>query len=117
MIVSRRRIGRIISPYTVPQFKPQKDKCNESVIHNKLNREFDQDEERAVIVNDLTNVRVNQKWNYICLFIDLFNREIAGFSTEPNKDTYLVYRAFSSIHGNLERISSIRTEEMSSKTS
>ena len=44
--VSRRRIGRImkqeglISSYTTAQFKPQKDRCNESKVANVLNRQF-----------------------------------------------------------------------------
>ena len=43
--VSRRRIGRImkqeglISSYTTAQFKPQKDRCNESKVENVLNRQ------------------------------------------------------------------------------
>ena len=39
--------------------------------------------------SDLTYVKVKNKWHYICVFIDLFNREIIGFSTGPNKDTQL----------------------------
>ena len=44
--VSRRRIGRImkqeglVSSYTTAQFKPQKDRCNESKVENVLNRQF-----------------------------------------------------------------------------
>lgn len=79
-------------------------------VENKLNREFDQDEERAVVISDLTYVRVNQKWNYVCLFADLFNREIIGFSTGPNKDAQLFYRALSSIHGNLKCIHLFHTD-------
>jgi putative transposase len=30
-------------------------------------------------------------------FVDLFNREIIGFSTGPNKDAKLVARAFATI--------------------
>lgn len=42
IIASRRRIGRImkenglVSNYTVAQFKPQMDKCNESKVANVL---------------------------------------------------------------------------------
>jgi hypothetical protein len=35
-------------------------------------------------------VRVHKKWHYICVFVDLFNREIVGFSTGENKDALLV---------------------------
>jgi putative transposase len=51
----------------------------------------------TVGVSDLTYVRVEKKWQYVCVFVWLFNREINGYSTGENKDTALVYRAFSSI--------------------
>lgn len=44
--ISRRRIGRImkkkglVSKYTVAQFKPQKQKCNEEPVQNELKRQF-----------------------------------------------------------------------------
>jgi putative transposase len=115
-IVSRRRIGRImqeqglVSTYTVAQFKAHAKSCNESEQKNELNREFDQEEEMTVIISDLTYVRVNQKWNYVCVFVDLFNREIVGFSTGPNKDALLVYRAFASIKVDLQKIKLFHTD-------
>lgn len=114
--VSRRRIGRVmkeqglVSTYTVAQFKPHVKACNESSQRNELNREFHQEEELSVVVSDLTYVRVNQKWNYICVFVDLFNREIIGFSTGLNKDAPLVYRAFSSIDRDLRKIEYFHTD-------
>ncbi len=33
----------------------------------------------------------------MCVFVDLFNREIIGHSTDPNKDELLVYKALVSI--------------------
>ncbi|KUO70317.1 MAG: transposase [Clostridia bacterium BRH_c25] len=45
-IVSRRKIGRVmkanglVSNYTVAQYKPHVDKCNDSKVLNELNREF-----------------------------------------------------------------------------
>jgi putative transposase len=114
--ISRRRIGRImneqglVSTYTIAQFKPQSKDVNESTQKNELNREFDQEEELTVVVSDLAYVRVNQKWNYICVFVDLFNREIVGFSTGPNKDAALVYRAFSSIKKDLRKIEYFHTD-------
>jgi transposase InsO family protein len=43
-------------------------------------------------------------WNYICVLIDLFNREIIGFSAGKNKDAALVKRAFQSIKSGLQDI-------------
>ena len=108
--VSRRKISRImkenglVSKYTVAQFKPSKNKTNESLVKNKLNRKFKQDTPLAAVVSDLTYVRVSKKWHYICLFVDLFNREIIGFSAGPNKDAQLVYRALSTIRADLRCI-------------
>ena len=121
LTVSRRRIGRImkenglVSTYTVAQFKPHKDTCNESSVTNELNREFKQDNELAVVVSDLTYVRVNQKWHYVCLLVDLFNREIIGYSSGPNKDAKLVYRAISSVKGNLNDVCLFHTDSLSMK--
>lgn len=66
-IVSRRKIGRVmkqnglVSNYTVAQYKPHMDKCNESKIANELNREFNPPEAYAAVVSDLTYVRVGNK--------------------------------------------------------
>lgn len=114
--VSRRRIGRImkqlglISNYTIAQYKPYKTTCNEAPIKNELQREFKQEEPLSVIVSDLTYVRVENKWNYVCLFIDLYNREIIGQSTGPNKTAQLVYEAISSIPVNLNDIKMFHTD-------
>ncbi len=91
--------------YTVAQFKVYPSSCNESEVTNELDRQFDQKQEMAVIVSDLTYVRVNQQWNYVCLLIDLFNREIIGYSAGTKRDSPLVYQAFASVKEDLSRIS------------
>ena len=114
--VSRRRIGRImnrlglVSNYTVAQFKPHKSTCNEAPVKNELQRRFNQDKPLAVIVSDLTYVRVGKKWHYVCLFVDLFNREIVGHSAGENKTAELVYQALASIKGNLNDIQMFHTD-------
>ncbi|KGR76228.1 transposase [Ureibacillus sinduriensis BLB-1 = JCM 15800] len=115
-IVSRRRIGRImkqlglVSKYTVAQYKPYKQTCNEALIKNELHRQFKQEEQLAVVVSDLTYVRVEKKWHYVCLFVDLFNREIIGHSAGPNKTAALVYQALASIKGDLHNIKMFHTD-------
>ncbi|WP_285881207.1 IS3 family transposase [Domibacillus indicus] len=114
--VSRRRIGRImkeqglVSPYTVAQFKPQKTPYNESAQANELKREFEQTKAKKVVVSDLTYFKVKNKCHYVCIFVDLFNREIIGLSTGPNKDESLVVRAFSFIQGDLRDIQLFHTD-------
>lgn len=113
---SRRRIGRImkeqglVSTYTVAQFKLQRTSCNESKQANELNRKFLQPEAKRVVVSDLTYVRVKNRWHYICVFVDLFNREIIGSSTGPRKDADLVARAFASVQGDLRQIQLFHTD-------
>lgn len=114
--VSRRRIGRLmkeqglVSNYTVAQFKPFKSKVNEDPVKNELARQFNNHKELAVVVSDLTYVRVDGKWNYVCLFVDLFNREIIGHSAGPNKTADLVYDAVASVRRPLDAIEMFHTD-------
>lgn len=66
----------LVSKYTLAQYKPTKSTCNESEVGNVLDREFDQVQELKVFLDDLTCVRVDQKWHYICILVDLYNRKI-----------------------------------------
>ncbi|MBP3951861.1 IS3 family transposase [Bacillus suaedae] len=115
-IVSRRRIGRImkeqglVSSYTLAQFKPHSSGTNESEHKNELNRQFTQKESLSVVVSDLTYVRVDKKWQYICVFVDLFNREIIGYSAGRHKNALLVYRALASIKTDLRQIKLFHTD-------
>ena len=115
-IVSRRRFGRImkeeglVSTYTKAQYKPHKTACNEATTANVLKREFDQTEAKRFVVSDLTYVRVQHKWHYVCVLIDLFNREIIGQSAGPHKDAALISRAFASVKGNLSDIQWFHTD-------
>ena len=83
-IVSRRKISRImkksglVSSYTKASYKPVNMKIPENEIGNLLNREFKSKNPLEILVSDLTYVRVNSKWNYICLFVDIFNKQILG---------------------------------------
>lgn len=116
IIASRRRIGRImksnglVSSYAIAQFKPHKTTCNEDDVKNELARNFDNNEPLAAVVSDLTYVRVGNRWNYICILIDLFNREIIGYSAGERKDAQLVHRAFASFNGNLGNIKLFHTD-------
>ena len=114
--VSRRRIGRImkqeglVSNDTTTQFKPQKDTCNESKTENVLDRQFQNREYRDVVISDLTYVRVGTHWNYICILVDLYNREIIGYSAGEQKTAELVKEAFQSVEGSLEEIRLFHTD-------
>lgn len=116
LTMSRRYIGEImkqqgmVSNYTVAQFKPHKITCNESEIANVLDRQFDQEEAYHVVVSDLTDVRVGDKWNYICVLIDLSNRALIGYSAGRYKDASLVMQAFYKVEQDLSKIQLFHTD-------
>lgn len=110
VVISRLRIGRImraegiISSYTLVKYTASKTKVNNDLITNHVDREFDDRAKHEVIVSDLTYVRVGLNWNTICTIIDLYNREIIGYSCGSYKDAKLVYKAFSKIKTNLNNV-------------
>jgi transposase InsO family protein len=53
---------------------------------------------------------VGKKWNYICVLVDLFNREIIGYSAGEHKTAELVREAFQSVEGSLEDIRLFHTD-------
>lgn len=115
--ISRRRIGEImkkyglVSKYTLKQYKhSRKAPVNEESIGNLVNRQFDNRSRSEVVVSDLTYVRVGSIWNYICIIIDLHNREIIGWSVGKNKDAELVRQAFARIKTDLGNITVFHTD-------
>lgn len=114
--LSRRRIGRImkenglVSAYTKAAFRPHSAKVNEADVPNVVGRRFDGHAPRTHIVSDLTYVRVGARWNYVCLLIDLYNREIVGHSAGERKDARLVKSAFATLDFPLDDIEVFHTD-------
>ena len=100
----------LVSSYTIKQFKVHKTSCNEEKIENKVDRKFNDRDQLEVVISDLTYVRVREKWCYICILIDLFNREIIGYSAGGRKDASLVYDAFLSSSVNLSKVKIFHTD-------
>ncbi len=59
-----------------------------------------------------TYVRVGTRWNYICVLVGLFNREIIGYSAGEDKTAELVKAAFQSVEGSLEEIRLFHTDRV-----
>ena len=100
----------LVSNYTIKQFKVHKSTCNEEKIANEVNRKFNDREYLEVVISDLTYVRVKDRWCYVCILIDLFNREIIGYSAGTKKNAGLVYDAFLSSCVNLSKIRIFHTD-------
>jgi len=115
-IVSRRRIGRImrkfnlVSTYTQRKYKVHSKGTNQSQIDNILDRNFDYDEPMKAVVTDLTYVNIADKWFYICFIIDLFNREIIGYSSGSNKTVDLVHQALATIEEDFHNMEIFHTD-------
>ncbi len=108
--VSRRRIARLmkenclVSNYTVAQYKVHKTNCNEAKTPNVLDRSFNNRDKLEAVVSDLTYVRTDNKWSYICNIVDLHNRELLASVAGEKKDAKLISEAMLSIRYPLSEI-------------
>lgn len=55
-------------------------------------------------------MKVGKDWNYVCFLIDLYNREIVGYSAGERKNAALVQRAFASVKQPLGKIKLFHTD-------
>ena len=101
----------MVSNYTRMKYKVHNTRCNETKKSNLINRQFDGNPQYHAIVSDLTYVRVGSSWNYICILLDLFNRQIIGYSSGKNKNADLVKRAFASVKFDLSKIHIFHTDD------
>lgn len=91
-------------------YKIPKSKVNHDKIENLLKQAFDERDPLDSIISDLTYVRVGHNWHYICTLLDLFNREIIGYSCGPRKTAELVLEAFANVKVNLSNIKIFHTD-------
>lgn len=116
IVMSRRRINRIMkgkgmtSSYSKARYRPRPSRTNEDPVPNLLAREFDGYRPRTHLASDLTYVRVGNGWAYICLLIDLADRQIAGHSVGVRHDPDLVLAAFASLRFPLDDIEVLHTD-------
>ena len=116
VVASRRRITRIMkerglaSAYATAKFRPGRAEAGAAELPNLLSREFDGHAPRTHIASDLTYVRVGARWHYVCLLVDLANREIAGHSLGPRKDAGLVKSAFATLRFPISDIEVFHTD-------
>lgn len=113
---SKRRICTVmkkydlVSSYTFKLCKTKANRVNNDEICNVVNREFNNWSPLEVVVSDLTYVKVAGKWNYICVLLDLSNRQIIGSAVGKSKSAQLVKSAFFSVKNDLRRIKVFHTD-------
>ncbi len=70
-----------------------------------LKRDFTADRPGVRFVGDITYLRTGEGWLYLATVIDLFNREVVGWSMAENMRTELISDALTMAHthGRIER--------------
>jgi putative transposase len=63
------------------------------VAPNHLNQQFDVAEPNQVWVTDITYIRTHEGWLYLAVVIDLFSRQVIGWSMQPRMDRELALNA------------------------
>jgi len=61
---------------------------------NLLKRDFSASEPNKVWVSDITYIEVGNRWMYLCVILDLFNREVVGWNFDDHMETSLLVKAF-----------------------
>jgi len=100
VIVSRRKIGKIMRSLNLSVKMKRKFKVtttdsnhNYSISPNRLQRDFKTNVSDEVYVGDITYIRIQQGWLYLAVVIDLFSRQVVGWSMDDTMKTSLVNNA------------------------
>lgn len=77
-------------------FKPSTTDSNHDnrISPNLLQRKFQVEKPNQAWVSDITYIEVGKVWMYLCVIIDLFNREIIGWHFDDNMETPLIIKAY-----------------------
>lgn len=96
VFISRHRIGKLmakagLSCKTKRKFKVTTDsKHNKPISSNLLNREFDVNAPDTYWVGDITYIPTKKGWLYLATVIDLYSRQVVGWSMADNMRSKLV---------------------------
>ncbi len=98
--ISRRRIGRLMKKAglfckTKRRFKATTNsKHNKRISPNLLEREFTVSQPDRYYVGDITYIATKEGWLYLAVVIDLFSRQIVGWSMDERMKAKLVNDAY-----------------------
>jgi putative transposase len=67
--------------------------CPAMVAPNRLQQQFDVRAPNQTWVTDITYIRTHEGWLYLAVVIDLFSRQVVGWSMQSRIDRELVLRA------------------------
>ncbi|MFT6346051.1 MAG: transposase InsO family protein [Polaribacter sp.] len=96
IVISRKRIGKLMASAglyckTKRKFKVTTDsKHNKPIAPNLLARKFDVSAPDKYWVGDITYIRTESGWLYLATVIDLYSRQIIGWSMADNMKAQLI---------------------------
>lgn len=105
IVISEYKIRRIMRengfyPETVKKYKPTHNGKMDGKYHeNLLQQNFVAEKKNQVWVGDITYIKTKTGWVYLAAVMDLYNREIIGYSIRKKIDTELVKQALSDAIG------------------
>lgn len=67
---------------------------------NLLQRQFKADAPNRVWASDVTCFKVNSKYLYVCVILDLFSRKVVAYRVSPKNSTYLITSTFRQAYQN-----------------
>lgn len=91
-----RRLMRENGVYSITRYKQRpypKEQVEPRFSDNVLDREFLVEKPNQVWCGDITYIRTTASWAYLAVVIDLFNREIIGYSLSRKANSELTRRA------------------------
>ena len=94
--ISRRRIGRLMRKTglfckTKKRFKATTNsRHNQPIAPNLLDRQFEVSEPDRYYVGDITYIATLEGWLYLAIVIDLFSRQVVGWSMDKQMKAKLV---------------------------
>lgn len=101
VILSEYKIRKIMRengfyPATTIKYKPtRKGKTLGNYFENIVNQNFKPKRFNEIWVGDITYIKTHLGWVYLAIVMDLYNREVIGYSVSKTIDTELVKRALS----------------------
>lgn len=94
--VGKERVRRLMKQHGIKARGKRKfvvttdSKHNLPIAPNLLNRDFQPDAPNCVWTSDITYIQTDEGWLYLAIILDLYSRQVIGWSMQPHMQTSLV---------------------------
>lgn len=103
--ISPGRVYRLIKTLNLPRMSTQKPVLkyhseDHMEYHNYLHQAFNPKSPNMIWASDLTYIKVNGTWYYLCIIMDLFSRKIIAWNLSSKPNAELVTTTFQKAYTN-----------------